>query len=402
MINSTTSMDCQSTSSTPASRQLASYAQKLNNSAALCIEYGQYQRAEATLTKALRLSRKYVQQQATEIESFRSYEHTLDGCIHFTEGHHRPSDHTVCSSSSMYRRPIRVPPLQTSEDCSSMGDVLSVVIVFNLGLTMHLRAIEKHGELYERENLQKSLRLYEVAYKFLHQYYSVGGKIAAIQHEGEIQFRMILCNNLYHGYQQQLSTNSSNLYGVQEDAQIRIHQERYLDELLSTLVYVAERQQCSKQERNSDNERTSTSSRFTGEYHHQMHFIDLGGFWKTVEHLVLSTNCADAAWVPWLPLLVIESCCGLSWTWKRHHQAPLPTLAAMVSSRKIAVHFGAWNSKKSGWFHKQVKHSVWAPYRSTSRFPIIRMVVDSLGTPEEARDYIKKLCTLLNSNIHNF
>lgn len=289
-------MDSQSIESTPASRQLpsppldlacaASYAQKLNNSAALCIEYGQYQRAEASLTKALHLSRKYVQQKSTEtmLKWSKSYQHTLDGWITFTEGH---TPHS--SGSSIYRRPIQAPPLQTSEDYSCMGDVLSVVIVFNLALTMHLRAIEKRGEPYEREYLQKSLRLYEVAYKFLHQYYSVGGKIAAIQHEGEIQFRMILCNNLYHGYQQQLS-NSNSMDDIQ-DAHIHIQQERYLDELLAALMYIVERHPGSKQ-RNNENESTR---RFNGENNHQMKFIDLARFWKTVEHLVLTSNCADAA-----------------------------------------------------------------------------------------------------------
>lgn len=303
MTHSTT-MDCQSMASMPAARQraapldlacAASYAQKLNNSAALCIEYGQYQRAEASLKKALQLSRMHIEQKSPEMKPSRYYHRTtIDRCIQFTEAQHPPgneptSDRTM-TSAFVYRRPIQVPPLQASEDSCSAGEVFSIVVVFNLGLTMQLRAEEKQGEHGGRVCLQKALRLYEIAYKFLHQYYSTGGRSAAIQHEGEIQFRMILCNNLYQLYRQEQLGNSRNLFPHQ-DVQTRMQQQKYLEELLSTLMYIVERKDGDQTNSDEENER-STSSHFTDP---QMRFVDLEGFWKTVEHLVLSSNCADTA-----------------------------------------------------------------------------------------------------------
>ena len=273
----------------------ASYAQKLNNSAALCIEYGQYQRAEASLTKALRLSRMHIEQKSQEKKTSRCYHGTtIDRCIQFTESQHPPSNEpTSMTSDFVYRRPIQVPPLQPSEDSCSAGDVLSIVVVFNLGLTMQLRAEEKQGEHDGRSCLQKALRLYEVAYNFLHQYYSTGGRSAAIQHEGEIQFRMILCNNLYQVYRHEQLSNSSNLFSHQ-DVQTRMQQQKYLEELLSTLMYIVERKNGDQTNSDEENE-SSTSSLFTDPHNPQMRFVDLEGFWKTVEHLVLSSNCADTA-----------------------------------------------------------------------------------------------------------
>lgn len=285
------------------------YAQKLNNNATLCIEFGHYQRAEASLTKALKLSKLYSADNKGR-EVCRCYHCTLDGCIIFTEDSH-PSvmaktrkdslanrsiaaDHRASYScpvspsneSSVYRRPIRVPCLPMSEG-HYMDRVLSLIIVFNLGLSMYLRAIEEgdheteNDKIQRRALLEKSLQLYEVAYKFLKEYLVMGDNNGNCE-----SYQVILCNNLYHVHRQ---INVCNKNGdTDEDDTITTDHQKYLEELLSALMCVLERNTHQSSSDNSNNNGDCLKRRV----------IHLEGFWKTVYRLVLKAQCADAAWFP--------------------------------------------------------------------------------------------------------
>ena len=67
----------------PNSVQANHFAQKLNNSAVLCIEIGQYDRAIASLAKALRLSEFHSDDRMED--ACLCQDCTLDGCISYSE-----------------------------------------------------------------------------------------------------------------------------------------------------------------------------------------------------------------------------------------------------------------------------------------------------------------------------
>ena len=318
-----------STSTSPTSSLHLSYvyAQKLNNNAALCIECGQYDRAESTLTKALCLSKAHIQK--TTMKVCKCYHCTLDGCIIFTEDSHRalnasatgrgtldaihvsnqdPTSSSCFSDIShrdsyIYKRAIRVPCLKTC-DGHNMGPVLSLIIAFNLGLTRHLRAMEEGGHnaastnAHKRAFLEKSLRLYEVAYKCLTQCYSGsdnndksrdGYNIEAIDDYSCLQFKMILFNNLCHIHRclDGLNKSISNVSSILDGSKSVHH--KYHEGLLSVLMRVLERKVARKSGENDSN-----SINFLDESP-RTRFVDLEGFWKTVGHLVLTAPYADAA-----------------------------------------------------------------------------------------------------------
>ena len=190
-----------------------------------------------------------------------------------------------------------------------MGNVLSLIIVFNLGLALHLRAIEKgargtaDSSTERRDFLEKSLRLYEIAHKFLKRHYSIGesigdnnGKRGAMQNKSGIQFRIILCNNIYHAQRHLNSINSNNKNnGISSaietirDGTTNTQYNKYLEELLSTLMCISEREVY-----RISSEDNSNSNHFIEDCP-ERRLINLEGFWKTVDHLVLKSKCADAA-----------------------------------------------------------------------------------------------------------
>jgi len=90
--------------SSPPNKSLNVFAQRLNNSAALCIEVGQYDRAIYSLQRALRLSEKHTndmksESQASSSTTSQCQECTLDDCIAFSEAN-RLSNSTDGRSNS--------------------------------------------------------------------------------------------------------------------------------------------------------------------------------------------------------------------------------------------------------------------------------------------------------------
>lgn len=318
-------MDCQSLPSSPLRLPTSScssihlsyeYAQKLNNNAALCIECGQYQRAESTLTKALHLSKSHIEQRTMAVCT--CYHCTLDGCIIFTEDSHRalheqangkdPLDRGVvvndpvgsssCScvsppDSYIYKRAIRVPCLNIN-DGHNMGPVLSLIIAFNLGLAMHLRAMKEGEEgtlnaiTRRRVLLERSLRLYEVASKFMIQYFN-GRDQSGKSKESGVQFKIVLYNNICNVYRH-LNGNKDGISCTPaiHDPSIYAH-NKYQEELLSAMMFVLERNVT-----RTSSENDSTSIHFLDQCP-KTRFIDIEGFWKTVGHRVLRALCADVA-----------------------------------------------------------------------------------------------------------
>mmetsp|Transcript_16934 Transcript_16934/g.34850 ORF Transcript_16934/g.34850 Transcript_16934/m.34850 type:complete len:185 (+) Transcript_16934:111-665(+) len=120
------------------------FAQKLNNSAALCIEIGHYDRAIFSLTKALRLSRQ--QSDESLVSGCACHQCSLDGCIAYSENSSPAAKlavNPVCKDFGcgfVYRRPIRVPPMTIREN-HGMGRTLFLIITFNLAMAHHLDAM---------------------------------------------------------------------------------------------------------------------------------------------------------------------------------------------------------------------------------------------------------------------
>jgi hypothetical protein len=186
-------------------------AQKLNNTAALCIETGQYDRGISCLVEALQLS----DQQSVPPHYFWN-DHSmvvcqcrhcsLDECIVFsertplqmqhssssstkslaeeteTDKEEQHDDPSSSSSGYVHRRPIRITP-QCTQEGHYMGVTLSLIITFNLALAHHLSALKtfcwnvdgnnknntakdlRKSNTY-KQTFQKILHLYELAYRW--------------------------------------------------------------------------------------------------------------------------------------------------------------------------------------------------------------------------------------------
>lgn len=292
------------------------YAQKLNNSAALCIEIGHYDRAIISLTKALRLSRE--QSDESILCSCRCKDCSLDGCIAYSESSppvSKISQQAIDSIKNhccegchacIYRRPIRVPP-QPILDKHNMGRTLFLMITFNLGLAHHLSAMvtprtnpstsrdeQKSASQLSRQRTQtntmakmitKALQLYELSNNW-HSRISesrphVGHECDANGGLSSIRFRMILSNNLSHAHC--LSKNHTK-------------QRRFLENLLSTVMVAVEYQ--TRNDNNSSTNDNSNNWRDDSESSSHDENLSTGnveGFLMNASVLFLNRFCADAA-----------------------------------------------------------------------------------------------------------
>jgi len=182
-------------------REVYSWVQKMNSSAALCLEIGQYDRAIKSLAKALQISRSYIEKsraddekgdQEVPMDSGCCCCHlcSLDGCIHYSEDYRRhghihrnlravqaggrassmitdnhreetirkrflqrrqerrnakelDSEQDNSTNEFFYRSLIQVPP---EPQCQSIGiqqiTTLSLISIFNLAVVCHLKGIE--------------------------------------------------------------------------------------------------------------------------------------------------------------------------------------------------------------------------------------------------------------------
>ena len=248
------------------------YAQQLNNSAAMCIEIGQFERAISSLQIGHKLLLNYQRKQKKDSGSLTApdassycecYQCTLDGCVVFSESNplvfNRDSvvsksntarrtvtatataiaiiatnnnsngnkkrkvassnvlddDETskkhksVCSRSIrrsigyVYRRPVRVPPqsLLKKNHYNSMGSTLNLIIVFNLAIAHHQKALGSNtctadNILVREESIEKTRCLYEFILLKLQQSRLHLNTVNGNNNDNCIRFNMIIHNNL--------------------------------------------------------------------------------------------------------------------------------------------------------------------------------------------------------------
>lgn len=279
-------------------------AQRLNNSAALCIETGHYDRAVASLVEALKLSDHSTASAACDctviICQCRSC--SLDECIVFSEttpllpqqGHIQGGTECVDDGDNdddgyTHRRPIRVTPRSLQEG-HDMGVTLSLIITFNIALAHHLSAVSE--ATISRDKMRKILQLYELAYKWqIELDQSSSSSIAALsrqQHDDEdrntylrivnqhthhhhivessmvtsLRFNMIICNNLSQIHRLVNNTTKSN---------------RCLQHLLSAVMFVVDT--------------TATNGVDAG----QQRTMELDGYLLNATPLILQGQSAGAA-----------------------------------------------------------------------------------------------------------
>jgi tetratricopeptide (TPR) repeat protein len=250
-------------------------AQKLNNRGALCIETGRYERAIATLTKALRLCKRVASD-----ETCRCRFCGLDECMSMNQSvpPHRSltrqdagssfygdcdssrrmprrsqeetssSEDFECRGGYIYRNPIHVSP-HSMQEGHSMGATLSLIVIFNLALAHHLAAVQ--NSMCQRR-LQKALQLYKLAYQ-LYQLYQLEEQ--PMQEVNLLHFTMIFANNLGE---------------VHRTVNNRSEHMMFLQHLLSTIMYLVD---C----------------------HIPAESIELDGFFRNTSQLILQKRCASAA-----------------------------------------------------------------------------------------------------------
>ena len=306
------------------------YAQQLNNSAALCIEIGYYDRAIVSLTKALRLWKlEFSDDDTTDIMKMKRnngichcYHCSVDGCIYFSESsnegfclEHPPAFEDDTSSSSpynndsssgstsiggyIYRRAIQITSKSILEG-HNMGYTVYLIIVFNLALSNHLKAITSKNENKNcTDFINRALAWYDHAMKWQARLTDRNSRHQSNHYFDEsnicnespspsstlpfsfnsMRFNMILLNN------------TSQVYRMSESHDPMMY-EQCLHNLLSKLMLVID---CKS--------RIKTIVQYYdlscfGEYSLQSlhnNRLELDGFvWNTAS-LILQEQCADAA-----------------------------------------------------------------------------------------------------------
>jgi len=278
-------------------RQRHLYAQKLNNSAASCIEIGQYDRAISSLSKALQLSEQEQQEEEEEGNAqgeddemmttiCSCYHCTVDGCIEYSEKNPHvmtKDDPFVCvavagetntnadtnadtdaDSSYIYRRPIQVTP-RSIQGGHNMGSSLCLLISFNLALAYHLKAItitttatnyKNHNKKSSRQHPKKqymtvALKLYthviQWQTRLIRQNFfddegnSMMSSTAASFHN--MRLKMVLLNNMSHIHRCDIITTCTSTSTDNKGRKHKYHEKSYimcLELLLSSIMLVVE------------------------------------------------------------------------------------------------------------------------------------------------------------------
>ena len=138
---------------------------ELNNRAATLIQNNSYVAAISSLTTAL----QWTQQR---FESFDTVNPPMQGlslneCM--TSAHSdemTTPDANRQTSKQMYQRPIHVPKCWRQSESHESNLIISAVIMFNLGLSHHLEAVETQRKCKTSITslLSKAAKLYELAY----------------------------------------------------------------------------------------------------------------------------------------------------------------------------------------------------------------------------------------------
>jgi len=332
----------------------------LNNVAAACIEIGQYDKGISSLSKALRLSEMHIPDQLFDRSlACTCFNCSLDGCITHTENdssvelfdhqNNKSNDDNASKNimhvdrhSTIYRRPIRVPPKSIQEK-HNMGSTLFLILTFNLAMAHHLKVVSiinnKNASPSPSPScdtttklIYRTLQLYELANDWQHRYKTYYNTSCCGEEEDEVEddddsimtieeaegtsttkttssnsnpfinvrFNMILYNNLSHLHRLMNNDNMSR---------------RCLEHLLSTVMLVFDQNNTYYNNDSSSNRNTmnnngtavnsSSSNDIEFEYcdddeedeylQQSTTFIDVQGFVQNISSLILKDLCADAA-----------------------------------------------------------------------------------------------------------
>ncbi len=341
----TTSMSLREAAATDECQQKASqYARKLNNSAAFCIEVGQYDRAIVSLRKALKIisalhrQTDYGSAAARERSGCICCNCSIEGCISYSESipcnllggttqsqsrmestdrskkrrlssSQSKPDHSLFEKHpwrkeqemdlestsgpagfSLYHRALQVPPT-SNLDCNAIGSTLSLLIIFNLALAHHKMALASTEEDKRIDLLQKTLKFYELADSCIstrHKNRECALSIEArhrLANAGRLE--MILCNNASQVYR-----------SLNNDTKC----QEFLERLTSCLMLVVDRKlstpqfQTSTENQQQDHGSDGHSSCDSDDEEPSNKPIDrLDGFFQTAAQLILAKQCADAA-----------------------------------------------------------------------------------------------------------
>lgn len=259
-------------------------AKKLNNRAALLITKQSYDESIALLSRALKLTEHAYENTAAKCNHSlpECNSVNLDSCVTMEQESYlslldkeenggykkiennvdieRRHQHSIDwkkaeqtneklvsqEESFLYSNPLLVPKCCIEEDCY-MGIVLTLMILFNLSLAHHLKAVATNDSERCNKILDQALKLYELTYQ-LH--------ISSDQSVGSLRFTMIIANNL--GQIHKLAGNAEK------------HQ-LCLQHLLSVIMYMI------------DSFGLHLDSR------------DMDGFYQNVLPIMVSEHCAKAA-----------------------------------------------------------------------------------------------------------
>jgi hypothetical protein len=273
------------------------YAQQMNNSAVSCIEIGLYDRAVASLKRAIRLSKA---QQPSRNSMCDCYQCTLDGCIVRSEAQTQTST-TPSTSTSNASMSLQIPsgdearktqkreddhesnagsndtgyiyrtPIKVKCQGHTMGPALYLIVTFNLALTNHLIALKHTHNVRERNNhAGKARELYKLTYEM---------QANLLRHESQKDTSTISLTSLAAlrsiRFELIILNNNSQVYGLTQNES---EKEDCLKKLHSTIMIVVDHK-----------------ARTIGTEHRLLK-IDLDGFLKNTAHLVLEPVCtSDAA-----------------------------------------------------------------------------------------------------------
>jgi tetratricopeptide (TPR) repeat protein len=183
---------------------------KLNNTSAALISAGYYDMAISRLSKALVLSKQFLENSS---ESHGSLDVTLDRCMEQSPLTGDDDNDESERSFFLYERVINLP--DGMPFCYGTSVLASVIIIFNLALA-HQLAAKKQSSKRSRQYLRKAARLYELA----HGLYNENSEF-----EESAVFIMASVNNLGLIYQELRDANKA---------------QKCFQHLLSTLMFLVD------------------------------------------------------------------------------------------------------------------------------------------------------------------
>lgn len=238
-------------------QKLSLLAQALNEEGAFCIEVGNYDAAIATLTRAFHNAEECISVENSFAPCGPCAYCSLEECMAYSDRYYsyrafENKEHLLqvssnsCDEGFIYQNPIRIIP-EGPKHGHRMGMTLPLIVVFNLALAQHLKAIQEKE--ITKERLQKVMQLYETAYRWQRE------ERGASQ-LSSLRFTMVISNNLGEIHR---AVNNHTKHQL------------CLQHLLSIMMFAVDT------------------------LHENDRSLDLDGFLRNTSRLILQANCAGAA-----------------------------------------------------------------------------------------------------------